>query len=87
VEIYPNPAKSGTTTLQVLGAPTGSAVSVKILTLNFRKVQQETISLPLGGKISLALKDQWGTPLSNGLYYLLVTLGTKTLTLKLLILQ
>jgi hypothetical protein len=46
-------------------------VKVKLFTLAFRKVLDLDIQqVPIGMDFNLELKDNWGVPLANGLYYI-----------------
>ena len=46
---------------------------VKIFTVVSRKVLDKDIpQVPVGVDTTLELKDNWGTPLANGLYYLVL---------------
>jgi hypothetical protein len=66
--------------------PGVSDVTVKIFTIAFRKVQETTFpQVPSGTAVTLALTDRWGTPLANGLYYLVVQTSTGKSVGKLLI--
>ena len=61
---------------------------MKIFTLVSRKVlDKDFVSIPTGVDVTLELKDNWGMPLANGLYYL-VTDGPEGRTIgKLLVLR
>jgi hypothetical protein len=88
VVIYPNPAKGDT--VNVL-PPTHAGmedVRVEIFTSAFRKVLDETFaSVPPGVAVTVELKDKWGRPLADGLYYVVVTVDGKRSITKLLILR
>ncbi len=72
--IYPNPA-DGTAPVRIrppayFGV---SDVKVKLFTLAFRKVQENTYhQIPDGTDVPLNLTDKWGMPLASGLYYVVV---------------
>lgn len=88
VLVYPNPA-TGSSVNVLAPAYSGSEdVRVEIFTLGFRKVLDEPFQdVPAGKPVTVQLKDQWGTPLANGLYYVMVTVDGKHSTAKLLILR
>jgi hypothetical protein len=61
---------------------------LKVFTLAFRKVlDKEWTQTPVGADISVELKDQGGTPLANGLYYLVIERTEGRIVKKLLILR
>lgn len=65
-----------------------SDVTVEIFTVAFRKVLEETFdNVQPGSPIPLELKSRWGTPLANGLYYVVVTAGGHTYVIKLLVIH
>jgi hypothetical protein len=85
--IYPNPVTiGGTVTLHLfLAGP--SDVKVQIFTLTSRKVQEEVFpQVPVGTDLTLSLVDKWGTPLANGLFYVVVNTNRVRWVGKLLIL-
>jgi hypothetical protein len=74
--IYPNPWTGGPVHLLVPG--TGVAtVKVEVFTTAFRKVLVKNFeAIPLGTPGSgptIDMMDQWGNPLGNGLYYVVVS--------------
>lgn len=71
--VYPNPITGpGPVHLQVPLTST-STVTVKIFTLAFREIQEETFpEVSPGEAITLNLTDKFGNPLANGLYYVVV---------------
>jgi len=72
--VYPNPA-DGTVPVRVRPPAYFGIldVTVKIFTIAFRKVQENTYhQLPNGTDVPLNLTDKWGKPLSSGLYYVAV---------------
>ncbi len=86
--IYPNPVVGSTVNLRVFLASAGS-VRIQVFTLSFRKVGDETVpSVPAGSSVlTVPMTASDGKPLSNGLYYLVVTANGKRWVLKLLILR
>lgn len=63
-------------------------IKIEIFTLAFRKVQDETFfNVPGGTAIPVELKDRWGKPLANGIYYVMVSMDGKRYVAKLLVLQ
>jgi len=49
-------------------------VEIKVFTLAFRLVQEESfLNIPSGTPVPLQPRDKWGVTLANGLYYLVVT--------------
>jgi len=83
---YPNPA-NGTQLVTVHVPLTAvSEVKVKVFTTAFRKVLE--MDIPNSGTdIPLRLNDQWGIPLANGLYYIVVFVDGNRYVTKLLILK
>jgi hypothetical protein len=64
-------------------------LDIKVYTLAFRKVKGESFQnlAPGISKLPLDLNDDWGNPLANGLYYVVVdTLENRTI-LKLMVLR
>lgn len=86
--IYPNPV-TGPTVNVLPPAYTGvSTVEVEIFTTAFRKVQEETFpNVPPGLAVTVQLTDKWGTPLANGLYYVMVIVDGHRSFGKLLVLR
>ncbi len=76
LSIFPNPVfGSGPVSIQfVLNNPAGQ-VNLKIFTIAFRKVKESTFqNVPAGlFQTQLNMMDDYGVPLANGLYYLVVT--------------
>ncbi len=85
---YPNPITgSGPVRLQIPLTST-SNVTVKIFTLAFRVVQDESFpQVPPAEAISLILRDKQGNPLANGIYYLAAEAQSQRWISKLLILR
>ena len=87
--IYPNPAK-GVDSIQLHLSPCdqGQSCELKIFTVAFRKVLDKVVSpTPVGMDLTLELKDDGGTPLANGLYYLVLTDGERRTVGRLLVLR
>lgn len=65
-----------------------SDVRVEIFTTAFRKVQDETFpNVPPGVAVEVELKDKWGNPLADGLYYLVLLVDGSRSIGKLMILR
>jgi len=62
-------------------------VHIVIFTAAFRKVLDIHRTLPSGTPATVELKDAWGHPLADGLYYVLVSVDGKRSFTKLLILH
>jgi hypothetical protein len=78
---YPNPSAGNPVNIDVYLKDAGT-VSLDVFTTAFRKVRSYTNSYP-EGKCTLVwdLKDKYGSPASNGLYYLRIQVtGTQTPT-------
>jgi hypothetical protein len=88
VVVYPNPV-TGPTVSVLPPAYSGSEnVQVEIFTIAFRKVQEETFpNVPAGAAVTIDLKDRWGRPLANGLYYVVVIIDGKHYVAKLIVLR
>ncbi len=66
----------------------GSEVKVQVLTTNYRKIRDLIVPrVPASGKVVLSVVDNWGAPLSNGLYFVRVTTVRDSYVLKLLVLR
>ncbi len=88
---YPNPV-SGTGPLSIpVQAPTGSMAHWTVYTTAFRKVYDHTQSIPgNNGILSWDLRDTWGSPVANGVYYIRVAvtgLTSGTQILKVLVIR
>jgi hypothetical protein len=72
--IYPNPCKNGGTTNIFLNLAGSGNIRVRVWTVAYRKIADWNYYAWTSGlsSFSLPLNDQWGNPLSNGLYYLVV---------------
>jgi hypothetical protein len=87
VVIYPNPVTGDTVTLSP-GHSSASGVKVSYFTLAFRRVNELHFpSVPAGGTVTLPLVDEGGTPLANGLYYIVVQTDQGRSLLKLLVIR
>jgi hypothetical protein len=87
--IYPNPSQ-GIEQVQIAipGLSGVSDIKVKVLTVGFRKVREETFtSVPKDGTITLRLRDNWNTALGNGLYYVLIETPKDRFMEKLIVLR
>jgi flagellar hook assembly protein FlgD len=88
--LYPNPVMgSGPVSLQVVLQNPADSVDIKVFTIAFRKVTEQTESqVPAGvSTFAVDLKDKTGVPLANGLYYMVVKTPQGRTVLKLLILR
>ena len=72
--IYPNPATgAGPVSIRLPNYPGIAKVTVKVFTTAFRMVNEIPYSNQEGGTdIPLPLNNHWGSPLANGLYYVVV---------------
>jgi hypothetical protein len=89
VALVQNPVTTEMAALRVmLRVPTDS-FTLKVYTTAYRKVKQQSFSyFPAGvTHLSLDLKDDWGTPLANGLYYVQVTVPGFSTMVKLLLVR
>jgi hypothetical protein len=79
----------GPVTLQLTLAAPANQVVISVYTTAFRMVNTFTpVNLPQGTTdIGLPLTDKSGTPLANGLYYILVRTPQNRFLLKLLVLR
>ena len=82
---YPNPV-GGTGYLSIpIQAPTGSTTHWTVYTTAFRKIYDQTQSIPENNLIlSWNLKDTWGGPVANGVYYVRVQVMGLTSATKIL---
>ncbi len=88
--LYPDPARGPEpVTLQFALNDLVNQVSLKIFTTVFRKVNENSFSqLPPGiYQLPVELKDFWGMPLANGLYYVVVDINFERKIFKLLVLK
>jgi len=75
IVIYPNPVlDSAPTQIQLTLGQTAEDLTVMVFTTAFRKINEVSYGAQTSGPvtISLATRDQWDTPLANGLYYLVL---------------
>jgi GH18 family chitinase len=88
-KLFPNPVLGPGPVTLVLTLPQGGDVKVRIFTAAFRKMLESLHSqVPAGtATFSLEMKDQWGKPLANGIYYVVVEGPQGRKVLKLLLLQ
>jgi hypothetical protein len=88
VIIYPNPVTGPTVNVLPPPFPGTAEVRVEIFTPSFRKVQDENFpDVPAGVAVQVELKDRWGKPLADGLYYLVVVVNGNRSIGKLLVLR
>jgi hypothetical protein len=88
VGIYPNPVTGPTVNILPPYYAGFSNVRVEIFTLGFRKIIDLTFNSLLAGKaIPLELVGRAGSPLANGVYYVVVTFNEMHSTGKLLVLR
>jgi hypothetical protein len=86
--IYPNPAPGGTVNILPPAYSGNADVRVEIFTISFRKVQGKTFeNIPSGVSVQIDLTDRWGSPLANGIYYVVVTVNGHRSVAKLLVLR
>ncbi len=73
VVIYPNPVTGPTVNVLPPAYPGVSNVQVEIYTIAFRLVQDEIFwNVPSGKPVTVELTDKRGTPLADGVYYVVV---------------
>jgi mannan endo-1,4-beta-mannosidase len=83
--LYPNPVMGNAVNLTI---PYVGQVQVEVYTLAFRGVIHQKLNpTTSGGNVLLVLNDDWGKPLSDGLYYVVVKSGGNRWAGKLLILR
>jgi hypothetical protein len=87
--LFPNPVRtSGPVGLLLPGYSGKATVTARIVTTAFRVVNQKSFANQAGaGLISLPVTDKNGTPLANGLYYVIVQSPAGRLVEKLLVLR
>ncbi len=86
--LYPNPVSTGGVAQLNPGLTFESNVSIEIFTTAFRKVADLTYyNVQPGVSVPIPLADEWGTPLANGLYYVVVQTNRGRNILKLLVLR
>ena len=87
---YPNPVSGpGPIRVRVDLRNPQALLTMKVYTIAFRKVEEETFqNVPAGpNDFPLSLKTPWGMDLANGLYYIEVEIASRGETAKLLILR
>jgi hypothetical protein len=85
--IYPNPS-NGSPINVLPPAFTGlSEIRIQIFTTAFRKVLDVVYPHEPYGPITLTLDDNWGKPLADGLYYVVIQTPGGRSILKLLVLR
>ncbi len=87
--LFPNPAKGDATTLRFkLVNPAGN-VSIRLFTTALRKIGSQALYFPSSGvqDVPINLVDKDGSPLANGIYYLVVDLPSGRWIGKLLVLR
>jgi hypothetical protein len=67
--IYPNPVTNDDFVSSCIYVPGPSSVELTVYTTAFRKIYDKTIQVSSYGTLTWDLRDQWGTPVANGLYY------------------
>jgi flagellar hook assembly protein FlgD len=89
VAVFPNPAAGNIVTLQVTLAAGSSEVRIEIFTLSFRKVNEIVLkNVPAGvTRVTYDLTDSKGSPLANGLYYIVVRSSQGRFVTKMLVLR
>jgi len=85
--IYPNPVRDQETfNVQLTLSNPADVVDIKVFTTAFRKVIEQK-QVPASGVISIELKDKSGTPMADGLYYVVIQTSQGRFVSKLLILR
>ena len=86
---YPNPTDGGPILVRINFGHGADHVKYEIFTTAFRKVREYRLSNIQPGVLetSLEMKDDWGTPLASGLYYLVVTNGSDRSVGKILVIR
>lgn len=86
--LYPNPVKGNTPPQLYLALTASASVRVQIFTIAYRKIWDKTYNPVVPGQIlTLPSVGPDGNPLSNGLYYVVVTVNGKREKLKLIVLK
>jgi hypothetical protein len=87
--LYPNPVKSGNTvSIAIPNLKSQANVRVQIFTTRYRKIEDQVFpNVQPGSFLLLTLLDSKGAPLSNGLYYVVVSYNGQRSMLKLLVLR
>jgi len=86
---YPNPSNGGPVQVQVNLGDFNPEVRFQIFTTAFRKVREDVFTNVPAGVLSdsLEMRDQRGSPLAGGLYYVVVTAGSHRSTGKILVIR
>ncbi len=85
---YPNPVKGGNQfSLHLSPCDQVPGIRIKLYTLAFRKVLDTQFNSSSGAVWDVDLTDNWGSPLANGLYYLVIERPEGRVIEKLLILR
>ena len=86
--VYPNPAPGGDCQVQFTLGNSGD-IRFQLFTTAFRKMLDRPLgTLPAGVyNVNLDLKDEWGSRLANGIYYVVVSNGKKHAVGKLLVIK
>jgi len=84
--VYPNPATSSTTTIQ-LPVTNATNVTVQILTVAMRQVQTINVPQVMGNTLTVQMADKSGVNLANGLYYFIIQADGQKWTNKVLVLR
>jgi len=89
IVVYPNPANGAGSVRTVFNLGGSGDVKFQIFTTAFRKIQEVDLGdLQAGTQTaSFELRDSWGRPLANGVYYLVFSRGSERSVGKLLILR
>ncbi len=87
--LYPNPADGSMPVNLALTLQAPSDVRIRLFTVQFRKVKDAGFQqVPAGSSVlSFTLTDNHGTPLGNGLYYVVVDSSAGHQVLKLMVLR
>jgi hypothetical protein len=82
--IYPNPATSAAHASFCIEVPGDSEVKVTVYTIAFRKVFERTLHVAKSTDFTWDMRDQWGSPVANGLYYVRVQITGPVPTTKMM---
>jgi hypothetical protein len=84
--VYPNPATSSTTNIQ-LPMTNMTNVTVQMFTVSLRQVRVVHVPQVAGNTLTVQLTDKSGVSLANGLYYFIIHANGQKWMTKLLILK
>ena len=84
--VYPNPATSSTTSIQ-LPVTDATNVTVEIYTVSMRQVRVFNVPQVAGNTLIVSLVDKGGVNLANGLYYFIIKANEKKWMNKILVLR